>query len=119
MLNLFKNCIKIIFGIFCILVFIGVVVGDSSKDKKLSSSNVSWDKNAPYYVQGYLIEGAIWNLESPISGQAYINHRKTSIEIWKHKTTDNKGEKITQIYFLEGEYAGNWGWTPEKYTVKK
>ena len=113
MLNFLKTCIKAIIGIFFVLLFIGIIAGDSSKSNETMPSS-----NGANYVEGYLLEGAIWNLESPY-GQSYTNYRKVKIEIWKNKFESSKGEKFTQFYFLEGDYAGSWGWTPEKYTIKK
>ena len=60
---------------------------------------------------GYLKQGAEW-LDG--NGDSHYNSRKVKVEISKQKVVALDG-KLTQIFFLEGDYKGSWGYTRENF----
>lgn len=64
------------------------------------------------YVTGYLKQGSAWKDKS---GKAYYNTKRVKVEIWNRKIVMADGSKTTQIYFLEGEHAGEWGYAREEF----
>ena len=96
--------------LWCIcLIAVIPVFGCGSSSKVEVSHNVA-----------YLIEGARWQ---DSSGQIYRNSKDIQIEVWSREVVTSEGEKLTQIYFLEGENQGLWGYVDKRfissYVVKK
>lgn len=80
-------------------------------------SNIVENKNCKsLYSEGYLKSGASW---SDKSGKSHYNSDFVKVEIWKQQIVMSDGSKMTQIYFLEGNYAGVWGYTREKFLSKQ
>lgn len=62
------------------------------------------------YDIGYLRGGSTW-LDG--NGNSHYSSNSVKVEIWKQKIVTADGGKLTQIFFLEGKYGGNWGYTKE------
>ena len=76
-----------------------------------SSYNISSEEKKPSSKIGYLKKGASWQDET---GKAYYNREKVKVEIkWTPKLVTETGGDLIQIYFLEGDYSGRWGYVRE------
>ena len=60
------------------------------------------------YDTGYLAGGSEW---FDGNGNSHYNSRKVKIEITTNSIVTASGTKLWQIYFLEGNYIGSWGYT--------
>lgn len=65
--------------------------------------------NSTYDI-GYLKQGAAWEDET---GKAHYNAKQVKVEIWKQKIVTGGNSNLIQIYFLEGENTGQWGYVRE------
>ena len=72
-------------------------------------------KNEFPYVEGYLKKGAFW---SDSEGNVYRNQKEVKVEIWNRQIVKGDGGKLTQIFFLEGYFAGVWGYTVEEFLLR-
>jgi hypothetical protein len=103
-LNFLKSCIssaiKAIVGlvvIFFLLVVASAVIGDKK------------DKTPP--TIGYLKSGASFEYER--EWYQYKTPLKVKI-YWSDKVMSAKGKELIQFEFLEGKYAGKWGYATEE-----
>lgn len=75
-------------------------------------------RQEPYYTQsssysssydvGYLRKGSMWIDEN---GNSHYTSKDVKVEIWRdNQIVTADGGKLTQIYFLEGYWAGSWGY---------
>ena len=76
------------------------------------------------FVEGYLKKDATWTDEYndvwhmnklAKTGRVHGNSELTRIEIWNNTPAK---DIIVMIYFLDGRYAGRWGYTIKAYTKK-
>ena len=67
------------------------------------------------YVEGYLLKGAPWR---DTNGNIRYSSGDTLVEIWEAKIVTVNGGELTQIFFLEGVYAGVWGYTHERFLLR-
>ena len=70
-------------------------------------NNVSPGVSIRSYDVGYLKRGTAWEDEK---GKAHYNSKSVKVEIWRQKIVMGDGSELIQIYFLEGENAGEWGY---------
>ena len=96
-----KNVKVTVTVLVAFLIFLGQI-GDNSADKPLHGTYQSGS-----YDEGYLKSGASWK---DINGKSHYNSKKIKVEIWKQRIVVADGGEIIQIYFLEGENAGVWGY---------
>lgn len=68
------------------------------------------------FEYGYLDAGAIWQDSDDTVHTVY---NKTKVEVWQREIISSKGQKLIQIYILEGRYAGYWGYTNKFFITKK
>ena len=102
-----KKTLMIVLMIF----FASVGWNENLSNPGLSSNyNISSEKKETSYEIGYLKKGAAWQDEA---GKAYYNPEKVKVEVWKQKIVTGTGGKLIQIYFLEGNYIGRWGYVRE------
>lgn len=66
------------------------------------------------YVEGYLKKNSPWVDKL---GIWRFSSENTRIEIWQQKIIMSGGGEMTQIFFLEGENAGFWGYTTEEFLL--
>lgn len=66
------------------------------------------------YFEGYLLKGGMWVDQA---GTIRRNLKDVRVEIWRTKIVMADGNEITQIFFLEGIYAGMWGYTHEVFLL--
>ena len=96
-----------------ILIVLLFVLGGYNSD---SSDSNSLSKGKRTYVIGYLNKGSSW-LDRYDNWN--YNTEKVQVEIWgEPPLVMPDGTKLTQIYFLEGECAGEWGYTRENFLLK-
>lgn len=76
-------------------------------NEKVSSYQNSNSSNS--YDIGYLRSGSTW-LDG--NGNSHYSSNSAKVEIWNRKIETGNGN-LTQIFFLEGKNAGNWGYTKE------
>lgn len=69
------------------------------------------------YVEGYLKKGTAWYYGD--TGKIYYNSDKVKVEIWGSQLVMSDGSKLTQIFFLEGTWAGVWGYTLEEFLIRE
>ena len=79
-----------------------VVIFSGNKEEKNESKN--------FYYEGYLKEGTSWSDEN---GKMHYNSRRVKVEVWKQKIVTAEGNKLTQIYFLEGSNRGQFGYVKD------
>lgn len=85
----------------------GVEWKQNNQKQQTSDSNT--------YDIGYLKKGTSWQDEN----QKWVyNLKDIKVEIWNRHVVTGEGLKLTQIYFLEGEYMGSWGYTRENFLSK-
>lgn len=64
------------------------------------------------YDNGYLAGGSEW---FDGSGNSHYNSKKVKVEITNNTIVTSSGTRLKQIYFLEGNYIGSWGYTRASY----
>ena len=85
-------------------------VAKVKQEQNDKAEQVRHEKEQTAYDIGYLKQGTAWEDET---GKAHYNAKQVKVEIWKQKiVTGGKGNLI-QIYFLEGENTGQWGYVRE------
>lgn len=88
-----------------------------------NSNELINEKDVNKYVDGYLKKGAkwadeyndVWHMNKLAkTGRVHGNSELTRIEIWNNMPDK---DVIVMIYFLEGKFAGRWGYTIKAYTT--
>ena len=98
----YDNKAKCIFTvIFVAFLTIGHFYG--SNDRIPSSKPAT----SSSYDVGYLRSGSSW---VDGDGRTHYSSKKAEVEIWDRQVIMSNGERLTQIYFLSGEYTGEWGY---------
>lgn len=102
--------IGIVLAMMCLILYAPAAFHDSHEDKKTSTrrQETNYSESSSSYDIGYLNSGAKW---VDNSGVAHRNSKRTKVEIWKQQIVTADGGRATQIYFLEGEYSGSFGFT--------
>lgn len=93
----------------CCLVLVGHF--DNYSTSKTSTYKTTSTVTSSSYDIGYLRGGSTW-LDG--NGNSHHNSNSMKVEIWGRKVETGNG-KLTQIFFLEGTWAGTWGYTEDSF----
>ncbi|MBR1727917.1 MAG: hypothetical protein IJ728_00090 [Selenomonadaceae bacterium] len=93
------------------------------KDDPLSALKKPVEQKKEQCINGYLKKGASWTDEYEDvyhmnelhkTGRVHGVMKDTKIEVW-----GLNDDAIVMIYFLEGKYAGKWGYAVKSFTISE
>lgn len=104
----------IIIGLVVVLFVIGLITDDQPNESKKEPYEIGYLKKDAVWADEY---DDVWHLNKLLNtNRVHGNLKPTKIEIWNNMPDK---DVIVMIYFLEGKYAGRWGYTIKASTISE